>query len=350
VGFVQTPKECLVPVGDPFGNRDRIFYDSIQVGRDGDNAAFACGSGVIWNIAALDVVGGFNTWNVVEDMTTSYEIHNAGFSSVYHNELLSVGLAPDDIPGVLKQRGTWAVDTWRMFLFNNPLWKRGKLTLAQRLQYLELGLFYCTSAFVMPLMFLVPVLSLLTGDFLTVEGAILFPWLLCTMLYHVVHADGSLSYAWRYWQYWIGHGPTYFNAFLAAVRSRRSKPRYVVTRKTRLGGFHGQLIWPQFLLSLLGLASVVAGAARFGAEQPIFVATNAVLLLYYLFLLNGICSAAFYGVGARDLPLIGPVLRLGERVETLELPRPLARRRVQVEARPLEPAAEPLIALERGSE
>ncbi|HET7081781.1 MAG TPA: glycosyltransferase [Chloroflexia bacterium] len=309
IAFVQTPKECLVPKGDPFGNRDRIFYDTVQTGRNGAGAAFACGSGVVWRISALERVGGFNTWNVVEDMTTSYELHSLGYRSDYHNEILSVGLAPDDIPGLIKQRGTWAVDTWRMFLFNNPLTKRGHLSVRQRLHYLELGLFYFTSAFVFPLTFLVPVLSLISGDFLAVEGSVLFPWIVANALYYVVLAGGSLAYAWRHWQYWIGHAPVYQQAFWIAVRSRRHKPGYKVTRKTRVAGFYGHLLWPQFAALGVGIAAAIAGLLQFGDRFPVHVVTNIAIIGYYSLLLSGICRAAFYGVGLRELPVIGLLLR-----------------------------------------
>ncbi len=309
IAFVQTPKDCVVPKGDPFGNRDRIFYDTIQAGRNGISAAFACGSGVIWRISAVEEVGGFNTWNVVEDMTTSYELHSRGYRSDYHNEILSVGLAPDDIPGLIKQRGTWAVDTWRMFLFNNPLFKKGELSFRQRLQYLELGLFYMTSAFIFPLTFMVPVLSLISGDFLPVEGSVLFPWVIALALYYLVLADGSVEYTWRHWQYWIGHAPIYNRAFWIALRSRSHKPGYKVTRKTRLTGFHGAMLWPQFAGLAIGLIACVIGFVRFGALYPEAVLTNAAIVVYYMLMLGGICKAAFYGVAPQDLPLLGSLLR-----------------------------------------
>ncbi len=309
IAFVQTPKDCVVPKGDPFGNRDRIFYDTIQAGRNGISAAFACGSGVIWRISAVEEVGGFNTWNVVEDMTTSYELHSRGYRSDYHNEILSVGLAPDDIPGLIKQRGTWAVDTWRMFLFNNPLFKKGELSFRQRLQYLELGLFYLTSAFIFPLTFMVPVLSLISGDFLPVEGSVLFPWVIAIALYYLVLADGSVEYTWRHWQYWIGHAPIYHRAFWIALRSRTHKPGYKVTRKTRLTGFHGEMLWPQFAGLAIGVIAIVLGFVRFGALYPEAVLTNAAIVVYYMLMLGGICKAAFYGVAPQDLPLLGSLLR-----------------------------------------
>ncbi len=250
VGYFEDPRTGirpdaqggLTPPGDPFGNRDRIFYDILQPGRNGSGAAFSCGSGVLWSHAAIKSIGGFATWNLVEDLTTSYFLHSAGYRSEYHNEVLSLGLSPDDIPGLLKQRGTWAADTWRLFLFDNPIRKPG-LTIRQRLQYLELCLFYFASTFFMPLLVLTPILSLLTGHFLPIEGAALYPWMAISILYYAVLAKGNLSFLFRMWQYWLGHWPTYTRAFWIAIRSRHKKPSYTVTRKTHQNGFYGQLLW-----------------------------------------------------------------------------------------------------------
>src|SRR5258706_15187071 len=60
IAFVQTPKEAIAPKNDPFGTRDRLFYDVLQVGRNGYGAAFACGSGVLWRMGALTTIGGFS--------------------------------------------------------------------------------------------------------------------------------------------------------------------------------------------------------------------------------------------------------------------------------------------------
>lgn len=296
IAFVQTPKEVLAPKNDPFGTRDRMFYDVLQVGRNGYNAAFACGSGVLWCIDAVKSIGGFATWNVVEDLTTSYQLHSAGYHSEYHNEILSVGLAPDDIPGLLKQRGTWAVDTWRLFLFDNPLFKRG-LSFAQRLQYTELGLFYLTATFFTPLLMFVPLLSLATGAFVPIEGWALYPWLAISILYYTVLAHGQGMAMLRMWQYWIGHWPTYTIAFLIAVRSRRKKPKYVVTRKTRDNGFYGHLLWAQFLYLFAGAAVILRELFIAAGATLVTHLTNITILLFFMVMMSRICSAAFYGMG-----------------------------------------------------
>ncbi len=295
IAFVQTPKEAFTPNGDPFGNRDRIFYDVLQPGRNGSGAAFSCGSGVLWRIAALNTIGGFATWNIVEDMTTSYFLHCAGFRSEYHNEVLTIGLSPDDIPGMLKQRGTWAADTWRFFLFQNPLLKRAQLTLRQRLQYLELGMFYVSSTLFMPLLMLTPLLSLVTGHFIKIEGAALYPWVFFSTLYYVVLAKGNVSHLVRMWQYWLGHWPTYSKAFWIAVRARNSKPGYKVTRKTRQDGFYGGLIWPQFFYLFFSLGASIYGLFFIPAASMNQRLTNLGILAFFMFLTAGICRAAFYG-------------------------------------------------------
>jgi cellulose synthase (UDP-forming) len=300
IAFVQTPKEVIVPPNDPFGSRDRVFYDTLQPGRNGSNAAFSCGSGVIWRIEAVKSIGGFATWNLVEDLTTSYQLHRAGFKSEYHNEILSVGLAPDDIPGMLKQRGMWAVDTWRLFLFDNP-WKHKTLGVRQRLQYLELGLFYVTSAFFTPLLIVTPVLSLATGVFLPIEGAALFPWMGFILAYYLVLARGYLSNLLRMWQYWIGHAPTYAKAFWIALHARTTKPAYQVTRKTRMSGFYGYLLWPQFLFLFVSTVVIIRAIFDMPDASVLSRLSNIAVLLLLMTLVSGICQAAFYGVSMKDV-------------------------------------------------
>ncbi|WP_119072769.1 glycosyltransferase [Aggregatilinea lenta] len=295
IAVVQTAKESSTPAGDPFGTRDRLFYDIMQPGRNGRGAALACGSGVVWRVSALLEIGGFATWNVIEDLTTTYYLHSAGYRSEYHNEVLSVGLAPDDIPGLLKQRGTWAVDTWRLILFDNPLRKPG-LTVAQRLQYLELGLFYASAVFFTPLMMLTPLISLATGDYLPIEGAALFPWVAFSLLYYVILSQGYSFYLIRTWQYWIGHWPTYTQAFFTALVSRNKKPSYKVTRKTRQSGFYGYLLWVQFLYVFAGVAVAFRALLWEPETNLVTQLTNVILLMFFIFLISGICRAAFYGV------------------------------------------------------
>ncbi|MBM3790050.1 MAG: glycosyltransferase [Acidobacteria bacterium] len=144
VAFVQSKQHYMVPVQDPFFNRDLVFYEAVQLGLDNSDSVISCGSGVLYRRAALEEIGGFATWNLVEDLTTSYELHSRGWKSFYYPHALTAGLAPGDIWGVYQQRGQWALDTMRLFYWDNPLFKKG-LTWLQRLGYLIIGFSYPSS-------------------------------------------------------------------------------------------------------------------------------------------------------------------------------------------------------------
>jgi hypothetical protein len=74
------------------------------------------------------------------------------------------------------------------------------------------------------------------------------------------------------------------------LRSRRNKPSYVVTSKTRKAGFYGRLLWPQFLYLFAGAAAIIYSLA------------NMVILLFFMFMVGQICRTAFYGAQSITLP------------------------------------------------
>jgi cellulose synthase/poly-beta-1,6-N-acetylglucosamine synthase-like glycosyltransferase len=294
IAVVQTPKEVYAPKGDPFGTRDRVFYDRIQVGRNGTGAAFACGSGVIWRIEAIKDIGGFATWNIVEDLTTTYFLHSAGWKSAYHNQVLSIGLAPDDIPGLLKQRGTWAADSIRLFLFDNPMKKKG-LTPSQRLQYFETGVSYLNVVFFTPMLMLVPIMSTLTDIYVPINSGALATWMVINTLYFLLLANGNWNQFLRVRQYWDGHTLTYIKAFIIALKSKNSKPKYQVTRKTRVNGFYGSLLWLQFAYLFIGAWAFVHNLVIRQDLQELVRLSNLLILSYYMVLFSGIVVASFHG-------------------------------------------------------
>jgi cellulose synthase (UDP-forming) len=162
VGFVQSLQAFFLPEGDPFYNSDRIFYETMQPSNDAANAVISCGSGVIYRRQALMEMGGFAAWNLVEDFTTSYELLSRGWQGLYFPYALSRGLAPATLPGVYRQRFQWALDTLRLFIWDNPLWKPG-FTWRQRRHFLIVMLSYLTSGLVFPVFFAIPLLVYASG-------------------------------------------------------------------------------------------------------------------------------------------------------------------------------------------
>jgi cellulose synthase (UDP-forming) len=141
VGFVCTRQRFDVPDDDPLYNDETFFYEVLQPAKDADSSAISCGNGTFYRRAALDGIGGFSEWNLVEDLHTSYLLHAAGWRSRYLDRSITVGTAPMT-PGVyLSQRLRWATDSTRLLLHDNPLLRPG-LTGWQRLHYLHTTSYY----------------------------------------------------------------------------------------------------------------------------------------------------------------------------------------------------------------
>ena len=162
--YVQTIKEALVSPGDPFGNMQPTFYRGLMLSMHATNSVFPCGSGLVWSKRPLDKIGGFPTWNLVEDLYSGYVAMQHGFKGSYLPIVGAIGqVAPEDLPNVYKQIGTWALDTVRMFIWKNPWLVKG-LTFQQRMHFTEMGLFYLSS-FIQLILFIVPPICLFSGQY-----------------------------------------------------------------------------------------------------------------------------------------------------------------------------------------
>lgn len=122
-------------VEDPLRNEQSIFFDVICRGKDRHAAAFWCGCPSLIRREALMEVGGVATETVVEDAHTSMKLNARGWRVVYHDEVMALGIAPEEIGAFVVQRGRWARGSLQMLRLEFPLFKRG-LSLAQRLEYM----------------------------------------------------------------------------------------------------------------------------------------------------------------------------------------------------------------------
>ncbi|MGO8762522.1 MAG: glycosyltransferase [Desulfobaccales bacterium] len=186
VGFVQSKQDFFLPEGDPFYNSDKVFYETIQLSNDQANAVISCGSGVVYRRQALEEMGGFASWNLLEDFTSSYELASQGWRGIYYPQALSRGLAPATLAGVYRQRFKWCLDTMRLFFWDNPLFKSG-LSWSQRTHFLIIMMSYLASGLVFPVFYTAPLLvywrgqSCFLGDELT-YGVLRGAYLLATIL------------------------------------------------------------------------------------------------------------------------------------------------------------------------
>ncbi len=219
---------------------------------------FPCGSGLVWRRAALEDIGGFPTWNLVEDVQSGVEALRRGWRSAYVPIRGAVGQhSPEDLPNVYKQRGTWALDTMRLLIWGDL---KG-LGLRQRLQFAELGLFYVQS-FATLVFIACPVIGFSTGVYpLTTDYGTyalhFWPFAIAIELYFASLAVGaSYERVWKARVLWIGLAPVYMKACVLAVAGGPSrKPVYRVTRKHDEHRWYWRLVLPQ-----MAMLAVIVGA------------------------------------------------------------------------------------------
>lgn len=255
VAFVTTPQHFQVEGPDVLGNRELLFYGRVQPAKDRHHAAFSCGNGVVYRRRALESIGGFSEWNLVEDLHTSYQLHSRGWDSVYHRAAVTIGTAPSTVSAFAKQRLLWATDSLRILLWDNPLAKRG-LSLMQRLHYLQTVGFYLVVA-TQTLFIVSPALSLLWGISVmhpsSPRAYVLHagPYLALVVLLLTVH--GGPAGALRVLQQQLYLAPLYCIALLRALSGQRFPS--TVTEKARQSAF-SWLVVPQKALIGLLLAAV----------------------------------------------------------------------------------------------
>lgn len=117
IGLVQTPQHFFNP--DPiqhnlglsrsYPDEQRFFFDHLQPSRDAWGIAFCCGTSSMVRWEALQKVGGFPTESITEDFMLTLVLQEAGYRTLYLNEALTEGLAPEGLKEYVTQRARWCL-------------------------------------------------------------------------------------------------------------------------------------------------------------------------------------------------------------------------------------------------
>jgi cellulose synthase (UDP-forming) len=273
VAFVQSPQAFFNRsfqhprrFDDPLLNEQSLFYDVICRGKDRDNACFWCGSSALVRRSALVSIGGVATDTVVEDTHTAMKLHQAGWKSVYHPEVLAVGLAPEEVSAFLTQRGRWASGCFQILRLDNPLWARG-LTLRQRLHYFSSVSHYLEGPQRL-IGILAPGLVLLTGTVPLAAPPVFYLALFLPQIVLVPLATWALARG-RYRfsdseRFALVRVVAYTKA--ASAFARRGRVSFKVTPK----GAANRSLWLAALKWQVGLACFALGAAAYQGAAQLF--------------------------------------------------------------------------------
>lgn len=218
--FIQTPQDFFnVDAADPMVHCARFFYGPMLQGRDGIGACPCCGTGVVFRRDVLVSIGGQAYGSITEDYNTAMTLMSAGMATMYLNERLVYGMAPDEIADVMTQRLRWAMGALQILMKDNPLRLVG-LTNVQSLLFFEAAAHHylaITTVFmaVVPIIYLFtqvsPMICAHLWEFTLVFGS----WYLsnrCMMWYVHRGTEGGSQELWRGSQMWVWMAPNHLKA------------------------------------------------------------------------------------------------------------------------------------------
>jgi len=153
VGLVQSPQHFFntdpiqhnLGIGRAYPDEQRFFFDHIQPARDAWTIAFCCGTSAMIRWQALETIGGFPTESVTEDFLVTLRLREVGLKTVYLNEALTEGLAPEGLAEYITQRGRWCLGLMQIVRGRLGPFSRNRLRPIDRLGLVDALLYWSTT-------------------------------------------------------------------------------------------------------------------------------------------------------------------------------------------------------------
>jgi cellulose synthase (UDP-forming) len=272
IGFVQSPQfyknSALNEITGGAWEQQELFFGPICKGKNRSNAVFMCGTNMVINKKALLAVGGMCENNIAEDFLTSLFIHQKGYKSVYVDEVLAEGLAPEDFLSYYKQQFRWARGSLEVVFRHNPFFKRG-LSFGQRIHYLA-GASYYLSGTIVLLNALLPLIFFYTGlvplNISTmILASIFLPYILLTIV--SLRVASNFTYTFRALAFSMSSFALQIQALFAIIFGIKSN--FSVTSKKQLQGNFVYLALPHILYIVFALLGLEIAVLREGLSAAV---------------------------------------------------------------------------------
>jgi cellulose synthase (UDP-forming) len=153
VGIVQTPQHFFNP--DPvqsnllctkvWPDEQRFFFEVLLPCKDAWGVAFCCGTSAVFRVAALELTRGLATETVTEDMLTSFKMEEYGYRTIFLNEPLSIGLAPEGLGEYISQRCRWCLGAIQQIYTRWSFIGAARLRLINRFSAIDVLLYWLFS-------------------------------------------------------------------------------------------------------------------------------------------------------------------------------------------------------------
>lgn len=146
VGVVQTPQHFINPdpiqtnlaATDVWPDEQRFFFDILLPAKDAWGVAFCCGTSSLIRYSGLVQIGGFPTDSVTEDYLVTLRLKEHGLNTIYLNERLTIGPAPEGLKEYITQRARWCLGLMQIVRGRSgPLSQDLKLSFIDRLSLVD---------------------------------------------------------------------------------------------------------------------------------------------------------------------------------------------------------------------
>ncbi|QKV20626.1 glycosyltransferase [Oricola thermophila] len=183
VGIVQTPQHFMNPdpiqanlrTSDAWPDEQRYFFDVLMPAKDAWGTAFCCGTSSVIRMDALDTIGFFPTDSVTEDYLLTLRMQRNGYRTVFLNEPLSFGLAPEGLQEYITQRSRWCLGFFQIvrgvdgpFRFGNGLRRIDRVALIETMLFWFGANLFRVAGLVVPILYLLLGIQAVAID--TTEG------------------------------------------------------------------------------------------------------------------------------------------------------------------------------------
>ncbi|MDT0683961.1 cellulose synthase catalytic subunit [Roseicyclus sp. F158] len=196
VGLVQTPQHFFnadpiqhnLGLSRSYPDEQRYFFDHMQPARDAWGTAICCGTSSMSRMSAVKAIGGFPTSSVTEDFMLTMSLQEKGFRTVYLNEALTEGLAPEGLKEYVTQRARWCLGLMQIARSDLGPLSRRRMRLRDRWSVIDSAFYWLFSfvfriaAFVFPLLywfFNITVVNAAVPDVISYFGTY-YAWVLLT--------------------------------------------------------------------------------------------------------------------------------------------------------------------------
>jgi cellulose synthase (UDP-forming) len=198
IGIVQTPQHFFNhdPIQVNLGatltwpDEQRFFFNYLLACKDAWGAAFCCGTSAVFRVSALQACGGMATETVTEDMLTTFRLQEYGYRTIFLNEHLSSGLAPEGLTEFVTQRSRWCLGALQQIYTRWSFAGHARISLISRLSAFDGVLYWCSSFFFRLMILTAPIIYWMTGTSVIdarIDELVYYQWpftvAICSMMF-----------------------------------------------------------------------------------------------------------------------------------------------------------------------